>query len=67
MHPCNFDSAYKGFEIMMALCRSVLEGGQVPLPLAAGMDETAALRERLPDHKVLFGFEGSRAEYPEAG
>ena len=29
VHSCNFDSAYKGFEIMMAICRSVVEGGQV--------------------------------------
>src|SRR5574342_1168578 len=34
VHSCNFDSAWKGFEIMMALCRSAAEGGQVALPLA---------------------------------
>ena len=33
---------------MMALCRSVIEGGQIALPLTAGMDEMAALKEKLP-------------------
>ncbi len=63
VHPCNFESAYKGHEIMMALCRSVLEGGQVALPLPSGMDEIALLRERLPDKKVLLSFPESAREY----
>ena len=29
VHACNFQTAYEGFEIMMALCRSVIEGGQI--------------------------------------
>src|SRR6516225_756531 len=29
VHPCNFDRAYAGFEITMALCRSAVDGGQV--------------------------------------
>ncbi|NQU39222.1 MAG: Gfo/Idh/MocA family oxidoreductase [Lentisphaerae bacterium] len=66
VHSCCFDSAYAGFEIMSALCRSVLEGGQVALPLTEGMDETAALRASLPEKKVLFSFEESKGEYPES-
>ena len=62
-HPCNFGSAYKGFEIAMALIRSVLQGGQVPLPLTEGMDELSVLRERLPDRDLILGFPESRKEY----
>ena len=64
LHACNFDSAYQGFEIMMALCRSVIEGGQVALPLTTGMDEMAALREKLPNRKVLFSLPENAKEYP---
>jgi hypothetical protein len=63
VHPCHFGAAYKGFEIMMALCRSVTEGGQVALPLTVGMDELAALRERLPDKKVLLSLAENAKEY----
>ena len=31
VHSCHFGSAYKGFEIMMAFCRSAARGGQVAL------------------------------------
>ena len=48
VHPCNFDSAYQGFEIMMAFCRSAAQGGQVALPLASGADEIAMLEASLP-------------------
>ncbi len=58
IHPCNFESAYKGHEIMMALCRSAVEGGQVSLPLASGANEIELLRARLSDKKV-------RASTPE--
>jgi predicted dehydrogenase len=64
VHPCNFATAYEGFEIMMALCRSVLEGGQVALPLTSGMDELAALREKMPHRKVLFSMPENAKEYP---
>jgi predicted dehydrogenase len=63
VHPCNFDSAYKGHEIMMALLRSVLFGGQVALPLSSGMDELALLKEKLPDAKVLLSSEVHAKEY----
>lgn len=63
VHPCNFASAYKGFEIMMALCRSVIEGGQVALPLTSGMDELQALREKLPEKKVILSMPANAKEY----
>ncbi len=62
-HPCRFESAYKGFEIMMAMCRSAAAGGQVALPLAAGADELAMLRQALPERQVLVGAPGSAKEY----
>jgi predicted dehydrogenase len=64
VHACNFHTAWEGFEIMMALCRSVVEGGQIALPLSAGMDEIAALKEKVPACKVLFGLPESAKEYP---
>jgi predicted dehydrogenase len=66
-HPCSFAQAWKGFEIAMALYRSVIEGGQVALPLADGMDELAALAKKLPEKKALLGFEGSAGEYGQRG
>jgi predicted dehydrogenase len=64
-HPCNFGSAYKGFEIMMAFCRSAAEGGQVALPLASGADEMAMLRASLPAARVLFSLAANAKEYPD--
>ncbi len=63
VHPCHFDSAYKGFEIMMALCRSVAQGGQVALPLTEGADELALLAARLPDRKALYSLAANVKEY----
>lgn len=63
VHPCNFESAYRGFEIMMALCRSVAEGGQVALPLASGADELEMLKAHLPDKKVLLSMPENAREY----
>ena len=63
VHSCNFDSAYKGFEIMAAICRSVVEGGQVALPLTEGADELAGLKSRLPDKPVLLSMPENAKEY----
>jgi predicted dehydrogenase len=63
-HPCAFDHAYHGFEIMCAFYRSVVEGGQIALPLAGGMDEIAQLKDRVPDRKVLVALADSAREYP---
>jgi len=49
IHPCNGESAYKDLEIMMALCRSVVQRGKVKLPLGPGEPELEALKKVLPD------------------
>lgn len=63
VHPCNFASAYKGAEIMAAICRSVVEGGQVALPLEKGKDELKALRKAIPDRQVLVSSPVNAKEY----
>ena len=63
VHPCNFNSAYEGFEIMMALCRSVLNGGQVPLPLSGAMDEIQSLATRLAGRRALLSTAANVKEY----
>lgn len=63
LHPCNFESAYAGFEIMMALCRSASHGGQIALPLEGDADEVADLKASVVDRKVLFGLADSAKEY----
>jgi predicted dehydrogenase len=66
VHPCAFQNAFKGFEIMSAMYRSVAEGGQIPLPLTAGADEIALLKESVPDRKPLATLAESAKEYPNA-
>jgi predicted dehydrogenase len=48
VHPCNGESAYKGFEIMMAICRSATQRGKIKLPLGPGEPELEALEKALP-------------------
>ncbi|MFX1572913.1 MAG: Gfo/Idh/MocA family protein [Promethearchaeota archaeon] len=64
IHQCNFESAYKGFDIMMGLCRSIVEGGQISLPLTVGKEELKAMQEAMPDKKVLYSFPEMEKEYP---
>ena len=47
VHPCNGETTYKGFEIMMAICRSATQGGKVKLPLGRGEPELPALQKAL--------------------
>jgi len=49
VHPCNGESAYKDLEIMMALCRSVVQRGKVKLPLGPGEPELEALQKAIPE------------------
>jgi predicted dehydrogenase len=63
VHPCNFASAYAGAEIMMGMVRSVIDGGQVALPLTGGRDEIAELKEKLAGSRVLLGSPDHAAEY----
>ena len=63
VHPCNGESAHAGHEIWMGILRSVVERGQVKLPLGPGESEVEALRKALPDKPVLVSFDGNRKEY----
>lgn len=65
-HPLRFERAYQGMEIVSGLYRSVIEGGQIALPLAGGMDEIAGLKARVLDRKVLMTLAESAKEYKEA-
>jgi len=67
VHPCCFENAWKGFEIMMAMLRSVADGGQVALPLTAGTDELAAIKAKLPDRPVLVTLARTKKEYGLGG
>jgi predicted dehydrogenase len=63
VHECNFESAYKGFEIMMALARSAAGGGQEALPLSGGADELEMLRKAVPERRVLLSMAANAKEY----
>ena len=63
VHPCNFDHACLGFEIMLAMQRSAADGGQVALPLASGADEQALLKAKLADLQVLVSCEQNKKEF----
>ena len=64
-HPLRFARAYHGLEIMSGLYRSVIDGGQIALPLTSGIDELAGLRAKVPDRKVLMTLADSAKEYKE--
>jgi len=63
VHPCNGECAYEGFEISMGMLRSVVQRGQIKLPLAAGEPEIEALKKVLPDQPVVVSSEIHRKEY----
>lgn len=63
VHPCNFEHACQGAEIMLALQRSAAEGGQVGLPLTSGADEQAMLKSKVPDRPVLVSCDQNRKEF----
>jgi hypothetical protein len=63
IHPCNGESAYQGFEIVMGLLRSVAQGGQIKLPLGPGEPELEALARGLSDRPVLPSGDANRKEY----
>jgi hypothetical protein len=62
-HPARFERAYQGLEIVSALYRSVVDGGQVALPLTSGADEIEGLNRKVPDRKVLMTLAESAKEY----
>ena len=63
VHPCNGESAHKGFEIAMGMLRSVVARGQVALPLGPGEPELEALARVLPNAPVLVSIEENRKQY----
>ena len=64
-HPARFERAYQGLEIVSALYRSAIDGGQIALPLATGIDEIAALRAKMSAGRVLMTLSESAKEYKE--
>jgi predicted dehydrogenase len=63
VHPCNGETAHKGIEITMVILRSVVERGQIKLPLGPGEPELEALKRVLPERPVLLSSEINRKEY----
>lgn len=63
VHPCNGNSAYAGFEIMMGMLRSVIQRGQIRLPLGPGEPELEALAKALPRASVIASTEANRKAY----
>lgn len=63
VHPCSFESAWKGLEIMMGMCRSAVDGGQVAMPLEGGRNEIEDLRKALGSSQVLLASPDHAAEY----
>jgi hypothetical protein len=53
-------------EITMGLLRSVIDRGQVQLPLGPGEPELDAAQRAIPERPVLLSLEASRKEYPGA-
>lgn len=49
IHPCNGESAYKGFELAMGLLRSAIERKLIKIPLTPGEHEIEALRRVMPE------------------
>jgi hypothetical protein len=43
----------------------VIDGGQIPLPLTAGMDEIEGLKTKVPSRKVMMTLADSAKEYKE--
>jgi len=47
VHPCNGETAFQGFQVMMAACRSAVQCGKIVLPLDYGEPELDALQRVL--------------------
>ncbi len=62
-HQCNFEHAYIGAEIMLAMQRSAAEGGQVALPLTEGKDEQALLKAKLGNKQALVSNQQNKKEF----
>lgn len=62
-HQCNFQHACMGAEIMLALQRSAVEGGQIAIPLAQPADEQALLKAKLSEKPVMVSCEQNKKEF----
>jgi predicted dehydrogenase len=62
VHPCSGESAYEGLEITMGLLRSVVQRGQIKLPLGPGDPELEAIAKVLPP-SVFMSDDVNRREY----
>jgi predicted dehydrogenase len=51
VHPCNGETALKGFQVMMAACRSVVRCGKITLPLEQDEPEIDALYRALSKNR----------------
>jgi predicted dehydrogenase len=63
VHPCCFENAYAGFEVMMGMLRSAARGGQVTLPLLDAANELGELQRVLSGAPLQATLEESRKEY----
>jgi hypothetical protein len=63
VHPCCFENAYAGFEVMMGMFRSAAQGGQIGIPLNGAMNEIEALKKALPATKLYVTLEESKKEF----
>lgn len=63
VHSCHFERAALGAEIMLAMQRSAVEGGQVALPLAVAADEQEMLKTKLAQRPVLVSCEQNKKEF----
>jgi predicted dehydrogenase len=64
-HPARFARAYQGFEIVSALYRSAIEGGQIALPLTSGSDEIEGLKKKVPERRAFVTLAESTNEYKD--
>jgi predicted dehydrogenase len=48
VHPCNGETAFQGFQVMMGAMRSTVQRGKISLPLGPGEPELEALQKALP-------------------
>jgi len=65
-HPCNLEEAYKGFQILMGFCRSIIDRGQVALPLDNQPLDVTDIEKVLPDRPVLLSSDVNAKEYVKA-
>ena len=63
VHPCCFENAYNGFEIMMAMFRGAAQGGQITLPLEKPVNELEELKNKMSDSKLQVTLEESKKEF----